>query len=264
MKDQKKAIEQAPIESLSHDPANVRRHPERNIEAIKASLRRFGQQKPIVVDSNGVVIAGNGTLEAARALGWKTIDVVRSDLSGSDRTAFAIADNRSAELAEWDIDGLKSQLAALESEGFPVAEFRFDDLPEIEADLDVSESGDGEENIYTKAMRPPIYEPNGRMPRVSDLFDRSVTEKLLNEIDSSDVPPDVADFLRIAAERHTVIRFGRVAEWYCHLPPNLQRLVENQALVIIDYKAAIERGYVKTVSDLMEIADGDVNQNEDE
>lgn len=65
------------IDSLVFDPANVRKHPEKNLATIKASLLRFGQQKPIVVDANGVVRAGNGTLAAAKALGWKEIRIVR-------------------------------------------------------------------------------------------------------------------------------------------------------------------------------------------
>ena len=59
-------VEPASVDSLSADPANVRTHDKRNIDAIKASLRRFGQQKPIVVDGDGVVVAGNGTLAAAQ------------------------------------------------------------------------------------------------------------------------------------------------------------------------------------------------------
>ena len=61
-------VQSRKIADLSEDPANARTHSERNIDAIVASLRRFGQQKPIVVDSNGVVRAGNGTLVAAKAL----------------------------------------------------------------------------------------------------------------------------------------------------------------------------------------------------
>ena len=100
------------IDSISLDPANVRRHPDRNIQTIVASLKRFGQQKPIVVTKEGIVIAGNGTLQAARHLGWKQIEIVRTGLTGSDATAYAIADNRTAELAEWDDDALAQTLAA--------------------------------------------------------------------------------------------------------------------------------------------------------
>lgn len=103
-------IEHLPIASVSADPANARRHPQRNLDQIIASLRRFGQQKPIVVDATNVVRAGNGTLAAAKALGWETIAAVRSTLPRVELTAYAIADNRTAELAEWDQDILAATL----------------------------------------------------------------------------------------------------------------------------------------------------------
>ena len=111
-------IKKIAIEKLSNDPANARKHNDRNIEAIVGSLRRFGQQKPIVVDVSGVVRAGNGTLEAARRLGWKDIDCVETQLKGSDAIAYAIADNRTAELADWDDDVLAAQLNGLLADEF--------------------------------------------------------------------------------------------------------------------------------------------------
>jgi len=75
-------IDKVSVKSLALDPANVRSHNEKNIKAIKASLSRFGQQKPIVVDAKGVVIAGNGTLMAANDLGWSDIDTIRTNLNG--------------------------------------------------------------------------------------------------------------------------------------------------------------------------------------
>lgn len=109
-------IHRRALADLQLDPANVRRHGPENLAAIKGSLARFGQQKPIVVDRRGVVVAGNGTLAAARELGWAEIDVVVTDLSGVEAVAFAIADNRTAELAEWDDGALASVLAALKAE----------------------------------------------------------------------------------------------------------------------------------------------------
>ena len=94
----------------------MRKHDARNIEAIKGSLAKFGQQKPLVVGADGVVIAGNGTLEAARALGWKRIDVVRTKLRGVDAAAYAIADNRASELADWDFEPLAKVLASLRAD----------------------------------------------------------------------------------------------------------------------------------------------------
>ena len=104
------------IDSLSPDPANARKHGERNLKSIIDSLRAFGQQKPIVVDARGVVIAGNGTLEAARRIGWDEIAIVRSELKPTEATAFGIADNRTAELAEWDEEVLASLLDSLDDE----------------------------------------------------------------------------------------------------------------------------------------------------
>ena len=104
------------IETLTLDPANVRRHPAKNLDSIKASLTRFGQQRPVLVNANGIIIAGNGTVMAAKALGWDHINIVRTELEGSEATAYAIADNRTAELAEWDEEALAQQLAALQIE----------------------------------------------------------------------------------------------------------------------------------------------------
>ena len=103
-------IQNLPITAIHPDPANARLHPTRNLDQIKASLQRFGQQKPLVIDSKNIVRAGNGTLAAAIALGWTHINVVQSDLPASELTAYAIADNRSAELAEWDNEVLAQTL----------------------------------------------------------------------------------------------------------------------------------------------------------
>lgn len=104
------------VESLQSDPANARLHSSRNIDAIKASLARFGQQKPIIIDQHDVVRAGNGTLEAAKQLGWTTIEGVKSDLEGVEMTAFAIADNRTSELGEWDFEVLGKCLEAIDDQ----------------------------------------------------------------------------------------------------------------------------------------------------
>lgn len=107
-------VERVSVDELKLDPRNARLHPDRNLAAIRASLERFGQQKPIVVKKDGTVIAGNGTLEAARALGWTHLDVVRTELDGADAAAFAVADNKTAELAEWDFEMLAGILSEID------------------------------------------------------------------------------------------------------------------------------------------------------
>jgi len=131
------------LADLSQDPANARKHDDRNIESIVASLRRFGQQKPIVVDSSNVVRAGNGTLEAAKRLGWELIECVKTELKGSDAIAYAIADNRTAELAEWDSDVLAAQLNGLITDDEELAKAAGYSIEEIDEML--SESTQNEE-----------------------------------------------------------------------------------------------------------------------
>lgn len=105
------------ISALKPDPDNVRKHDDRNIESIARSLKKFGQQSPIVVTPDGTVVKGNGTLLAAKSLGWKEISTLTTKLSGVNLRAYAIADNRTAELAEWDPEGLAAALEALEEYG---------------------------------------------------------------------------------------------------------------------------------------------------
>jgi DNA modification methylase len=149
-------VERVEVSTLLNDPANVRKHNERNLESIKASLARFGQQKPIVVGRDGVVIAGNGTLAAARSLGWSMIDIVRSHLTGAEATAYAIADNRTAELAEWDEESLAQQLAALQIEDEELLAATGFDEKELEA---MSGPAEVEEDEVPEPPVDPITKP---------------------------------------------------------------------------------------------------------
>jgi hypothetical protein len=72
------------------------------------------------VTKDNVIIAGNGTVTAAKELGWETIDITRSQLTGKDATAFGLVDNRSSELAAWDDDNLKEILGELDKSGWDI------------------------------------------------------------------------------------------------------------------------------------------------
>lgn len=104
------------INSVIPDPDNPRSHPPESISAIADSLKTYGQQKPIVIDDEGICLAGNGTLQAARELGWKYIAASRSSLKGNRAKAFSVADNKSQEVSFWDEDKLASILIELEAD----------------------------------------------------------------------------------------------------------------------------------------------------
>lgn len=109
------------LTTLKPDPDNVRLHGQESIDAIVASLRAYGQMKPIVVRNN-VVIAGNGTLAAAKELGWKEITIVRADhLSKNQAKAYAIADNKTSDLSMFDYERLAGQLRDLSEAKFELA-----------------------------------------------------------------------------------------------------------------------------------------------
>ncbi|MBL8802127.1 MAG: ParB N-terminal domain-containing protein [Planctomycetes bacterium] len=100
-----------PLPALTLDPANARSHDERNLDAIAASLKQFGQAEPLVVQrSSGKVIGGNGRMTAMKALGWTERDVVGLDLDDTQATALGIALNRTGERAEWDLPALTTIL----------------------------------------------------------------------------------------------------------------------------------------------------------
>ena len=119
-----------PIVTLTGDEHNARRHSRRNLDAIRASLERFGQQVPLVFtvrDRKKVVVKGNGLLIAARQLGWRYLAAVRSTLTARELRAYAIADNRTSDLSDFDAELLAAQLQELEETDFDIEAAGFTD-----------------------------------------------------------------------------------------------------------------------------------------
>ena len=117
------------VESMEDNP---RQHSNRNKLAIHKSLDRFKQLKPIVLASDGkTVIAGNGTLEQARQLGWEYIAVVNSNLEDDEAKAYAIADNRTTDLSVFDGDVVRRTLDNLDNDLADIAGFNEEELNRI-------------------------------------------------------------------------------------------------------------------------------------
>ena len=168
------------IAELSLDPTNARKHSDKNLSAIAASLNKFGQRKPIVVH-RGVVLAGNGTLEAAKSLGWSEIEVAEVPADWDDDTAkaYALADNRTAELAEWDEGELAKQLLELQDADWDITELGFD-IPAL-ADI---EPGDEDEipepPVDPKTKLGDIYQLGRHRLMCGDSTDLATVERLMN------------------------------------------------------------------------------------
>tara|TARA_R110002051_G_scaffold126604_4_gene200227 strand:+ start:63 stop:641 length:579 start_codon:yes stop_codon:yes gene_type:complete len=177
-------IEKRVIAELKHDLGNTRTHGDTSLVAIKNSLEKFGQQKPIVITTNGDVVAGNGTLSAAIELGWKKIGVVVTQLEGDDLPAYSIADNRVAELAEWDYSTLKETIGSLQDTNFDLDSLGFSEselaplLAKTFEPPDVEAFGDEQVRLVRIALTPEQYETacKGIGKIKDDVDDETITE----------------------------------------------------------------------------------------
>ncbi len=107
-----------PLASLAPDPANPRNHEERGLDALRASLARFGQVDPLVVQkSTRRVIGGHGRLQAMKALGWTECDVVELEIDDLQATALGIALNRTSDLSSFNLPALGKLLESLQEAG---------------------------------------------------------------------------------------------------------------------------------------------------
>ena len=140
-------IKVIPIDDLTLDANNAREHNQKNLDAIANSLQMFGQRKPVVITKELVVVAGNGTLEAARQIGWKGLSCVTvpDDWDTDTIKAYALADNRTAELASWNSEILLGQLRELSTNDWSVTDLGFkgfDLKTRDEIDTDLKEIGE--------------------------------------------------------------------------------------------------------------------------
>ena len=172
-----------------------------------------------------LIIAGERRSEAAALLGMKEAPtILLSGLTEAEEDEIMIRDNThegvwdATKLKEWGVNQLKNW-------GITKAEAKW-----------------VTEDKYTRKIVPPIYEIKGERPDVSELYDLSKTNELNARIKQSDIPEDVKNFLLFASTRHIVFNYEKIAEFYAHASAEIQKLFENNALIIIDFEDAIGGG----------------------
>ena len=151
-------IEQWEIERVKPYEKNPRRN-DKAVEAVAKSIDAYGFRQPIVVDKDGVIVVGHTRYKAAVKLGLKKVPVhVAADLSPQQARAYRIADNRTNETAEWDIDLLPIELGELRDDGADLKLLGFTDkelaeyLREFDTDL---EGGEGDAEGTAETVRCP-------------------------------------------------------------------------------------------------------------
>ena len=116
----------------------------------------------------------------------------------------------------------------------------------IQQKLDIFDQDEQEliDSTYTKKVDVPLYVPKYEKPSIFELFDHMKAMKLIKRINESKVSDNEKKFLIFAAYRHIVFNFSKIADYYAHSSAEMQDLMEQSALVIVDFDKAIEYGYV--------------------
>ena len=249
-------VEEIQIEKIQPYIKNPRKN--QSVNKVAKSLDEFGWQQPIVVDKDGIIIVGHTRYQAAQELGYKKVPVLYADLSPEKAKAYRIADNRTNQDSDWDLDLLFSEIQDLLKDEYELSSLGFDQKELKEILL-----GDQEiDNPYSKKVQVPIYEPKEEKPLLSELFNDEKYRVLVQKIKESELTNEEKEFLILAAGRHVVFNFQKIAEFYAHSAKRIQEFFEDSALVIIDFDKAISNGYIQLAEEIADIYTDDVNDIE--
>jgi len=233
-------IEYISIEDIKPYNENAKVHKVKQIKQVADSIKRFGFAQPLVVDKNNELIIGHCRLEASKELGYTEVPVLKmEELSDKEVKALRLADNKLNE-SEWDMALVLPELKALDTDLLKLTGFR--------EDLVLNP----DEERYTKKIVPPVYEPSSQKPLLSELYQNLQETELLEKIKNTPMEQEEAEFLREAVHRLTRFDYKKIADYYANTEnEGLKAIMEDLALVIIDYDKAIELGYIKLSNDLL-------------
>lgn len=233
MEQNKMNIVYKPIKELKPYKKNAKKHNKEQVEQIANSIKEFGFTQPVIIDKNNCVVAGHGRILGAKKAGLKQVPTVcLEDLTEEQIKAYRLVDNKLNE-SEWDNVLLAQELEELDKEQMKLFGFDFGEYVEEE------------EKKYTMKTNIPQYEIKGEMPDVTELVDISKVKELLHKIKQSNVSEEEKKFLRYGAYRHLCFNYSKIAEYYANADKEMQELMEDSALVIIDFEDAIAKGYVE-------------------
>lgn len=232
---------------------NSRTHSDEQVAQIAASIKEFGFLQPVVIDADNGIITGHGRIMALKKLGMDKVPTIQAGhLTDAQRRAYVIADNKLNDNSGWDNDLLSVELGALKDSNFDIGLLGFEakELANISESLFGEAGGEGGENPYTAKIKTPVYEPSDKTPEFREMFDDEKVLELIDQINESSLDNETKKFLRMAAYRHTVFDYEKIADFYSNADRETQELMEQSALVIVDADRAIEYGFVKLSDEL--------------
>lgn len=237
------------INELKPYENNSRTHDESQIKQICESIKEYGWTNPVLIDEKGIIIAGNGRVEAGKKLDIKEVPcIVLSGLTEAQKKAYVIADNKMALNAGWNEELLKTELEKLKELDFDLELTGFS-----KKELDKMFDEINESNPYTAKTEIPQYEIKGEMPEIYELIEEEKVNQLIEDIRKSNVGEKEKEFLIKSAYRHYGFNYSKIAEYYCHQNKEMQELMEKSALVIIDINNAIAEGYAELKEEMEEM-----------
>ena len=233
--------QQVKLYKIKGNPLNPRVIKTDKFKKLVTSIKEFPEMlklRPIVVDEDMIVLGGNMRLKASKDAGLKEVWIdIAEGLTEEQKKEFIVKDNVGFGEWEWDI-------LANEWDSVQLAEWGLD-VWQNEDDAIVED-----DDTYTRKIVAPTYEPKNEKPVITDLINQYKTNELISKIESSNISKEDKIFLTQAAFRHTVFDYSKTADYYSHSSKEVQELMEDSALVIIDFDKAIEKGYVKLTKDI--------------
>lgn len=232
-------IKKVNISVIKPNEENPRFITDAKFKKLVKSIKEFPEMletRPLVVDEDMVVLGGNMRLKALKSAGVFEVPVHQvKGWTEEQKKEFIIKDNLGYGEWDWEIVANGWDVQVLSDWGM--------DIPQFDYKGD-SEEIDKDEN-YTRKIEAPIYEPKGEKPKAKDLVEINKVKELIEKIDNSKIKKQDKDFLKLAAYRHYVFDYSKIANYYAHSNKDVQELMEDSALVIIDYNKAIENGFIE-------------------
>lgn len=237
IKNRIKELRNVKASELVPNPKNWRTHPTKQKDALKGILAEIGYADALLARElpDGKLMLLDGHLRA-ETTPEQEVPVLILDLTEEEGDKLLATLDPLASLAEQDDEKLAALLKGIETDNEALRDM-FDDLAGYE-DKEIDET-------YTSKIDTPIYDVKGENPPCSTLYDNKKTSELVDKIEKSNVSLEEKEFLISAAQRHLVFNYGKIAEYYANATAEMQGLMEESALVLIDFDKAIEHGWIK-------------------
>lgn len=220
------------------------------VQYVKKSIQQFHFQNPIIISTEGEIICGHTRYKASLELGLKEVPcIVADDLTDEQVKAFRLADNKVSEKSQWNFELLDEELNNILDINMEDFGFNLDDI----ADINIESNGALTDEKYTTKVDIPQYEITGEEPEINELYNMSKSNELIEKINKSSVTDEQKKFLIEASKRHTIFNYAKIAEYYAHQNKEMQQLMEDSALVIIDFDDAIKNGYVELRDEILSL-----------